>query len=107
MWSGGMILALGARGPEFNSRNAPSAKSNILFCKLKDYSLTKVKQGEYNIPQEPSDQITHAQASSQKDQTIRLDQYIDCGKQDENRNKTGFTYGDKTTIFQLQVQQRI
>ena len=68
IWSSGMILALGARGPEFNSRNAPSAKSNILFCKLKDYSLTKVKQGKYNILQEASDQIRHAQGTSQKDQ---------------------------------------
>ena len=33
IWSSGMILALGARGPEFNSRNAP-ADEHILFYVL-------------------------------------------------------------------------
>ena len=49
IWSSGMILTLGTRGPEFNSRNAPTVKFNILFCRLKNYSATTFKQQKYKV----------------------------------------------------------
>ena len=39
IWSIGMILALGARGPEFNSRNAPSKLSQQKEFELRSRNL--------------------------------------------------------------------
>ena len=36
IWSSGMILALGAKGPEFDSRNAPQVSSFKSFLKLEN-----------------------------------------------------------------------
>ncbi|KAG6761289.1 hypothetical protein POTOM_034499 [Populus tomentosa] len=84
IWSSGMILALGARGPEFHSRNAP----NLSFYQFDRFQMTTSEKNSLQIYQK-----LHAKKLRKSASAIGLLVKCNWGKEKES------TLEDFYTVF--------